>query len=115
MLNLTTALGRNGLQDWVLQRVSAVILAAYSIFLLTFWLLNTSYDPIPWQVLFSFEIVRYSTVLALLAVLVHAWIGIWIVSTDYVKSASLRLIILFSVYGFLLFNLIWCLQILWGF
>ena len=115
MLNLTTALGRNGLQDWLLQRVSAAILAIYAIVLLSFWLMHASYDPVPWQILFSFELVRYATVLALLALLVHAWIGLWVVCTDYIHTASLRLIVLLLIYGFLLFNMIWCMQILWGF
>lgn len=115
MLNLTTAFGRNGLQDWILQRVTAVILATYAILLLTFWFLTPSCDPIPWQILFSLRFMRYFSLLALISVMIHAWIGFWIVSTDYIKRAGLRLATEVFVYCCLLFEFIWAIQILWGY
>lgn len=115
MLNLTTALGRNGLQDWLLQRISAAILGLYSIFLLGFWLLHTRYNPAPWQNLFHVGLMRFATVIALLALMVHAWIGLWMICTDYIHTAAVRIFIFIFIYVFLLFDLIWCLQILWGY
>lgn len=115
MLNLTTALGRNGLQDWILQRITAAILAAYTLLLLTFWFLTPSCDPVPWQIFFSLPLIRYLSLLALISVMIHAWIGFWVVSTDYIKRASVRLTAELIVYCCLLFEFIWAIQILWGY
>lgn len=114
MLNLTTALGRNGFQDWIIQRVSALIIGLYAIFLLLFWLIfGASY--IAWQSLFSIGLMRYVSILVLLLTVVHAWIGLWIVCTDYLKFTALKVSALIFIYCFLLFDLIWGIQILWGY
>ncbi|HSX20730.1 MAG TPA: succinate dehydrogenase, hydrophobic membrane anchor protein [Gammaproteobacteria bacterium] len=113
MLNLTTALGRNGLQDWIIQRVTAAILAVYSIFLFIFWLCTArTYDA--WVVLFNIGVMRFMTVVALTCLIAHAWIGLWIICTDYIKSAGMRIAVLICIYMFLLFDVIWAIQILWG-
>jgi succinate dehydrogenase / fumarate reductase membrane anchor subunit len=114
MLNLTTALGRNGLQDWIIQRVSAIILAGYTIFLLGLWLTCPLDENILWSNVFDNIWVSYATVLSLLVFLAHAWIGMWTVFTDYLKSPLLRLVSLVLVYCILLFYFIWTLQILWS-
>ncbi len=114
MLNLTTALGRNGWQDWMLQRISAILIASYSIFLFIFWLLyGPSYAA--WQTLFSYTFMCYTTVAVCLALIVHAWIGLWIICTDYMKTAAIRMFVFIIIYSILLFDLIWCIQILWGY
>lgn len=114
MLNLTTALGRNGLQDWMLQRITALILAAYTILLLGFWFFYAGSDQLAWINFFNNFSVRYATLVALFALLVHVWIGIWVVVTDYIKIAWLRVLIFLLEYFFLLFYMIWAIQILWG-
>lgn len=114
MLNLTTALGRNGWQDWVIQRISAVLIGTFSIFIFLYWLLyGASYAA--WQTLFSYAFVCYFTVAVFLALIAHAWIGLWIICTDYIKSAALRMSAFVVIYCILLFDLIWCIQILWGY
>lgn len=113
MLNLTTALGRNGLQDWLLQRVTAVILALYSLLLIGFWF-SVGNDIFAWIKFFNGFFIRYATLAALIAFMVHAWIGIWIVATDYIKKSWLRILLFLFVYLILLFYAIWAIQILWG-
>ncbi len=115
MLNLTTALGRNGFQDWILQRISALILAIYSSFILIFWLLHPVHDFTVWQILFACAWMHYATILAILALAIHAWIGVWTILTDYIHNDWLRLILLVCVFCTLLFEVIWCGQILWGY
>lgn len=114
MLNITAALGRNGWQDWIIQRVSAVFLGLYTIFLMSFWLFNGS-DYSAWKALFNVPFVCYFTLAVVFALIAHAWIGLWIVCTDYIKSSGIRLLVLACIYCFLLFDLIWCIQILWGY
>ena len=86
MVTQVLSLTRSGLADFVVQRVSAVILTAYTITLLVFFLgggvtfetLTTFFWSMPMQI--------FST-LALLSTLAHAWIGLWTVGTDYLRPA----------------------------
>jgi len=114
LLKMVTSFGRSGLQDWLIQRISAVILAAYTLFIFAFWLLQPNIDYLTWQQLFTNVYMKCATLLALLALISHAWIGMWIISTDYVKKLWLRLPIQICIYVALLFYLIWGLQILWA-
>jgi len=114
MLRTVTNLGRSGLQDWLIQRISAVILAAYTIIIVTFWLCNLGCDAVAWQGFFSSIYMKIATLLALIALIAHAWIGIWTITTDYLKIVWVRLPIQILVYIVLLLYLIWGLQILWA-
>ncbi len=114
MLNLTTALGRNGFQDWILQRVTAVILASYTIFLLGYWLYMPCGANLSWHALFHNQTMRLITLIALLSLIIHAWIGMWIVITDYIKTPFLRFFIKIFIFMSLIFDLFWGVQILWG-
>ena len=114
MLNMTTAFGRNGLQDWLIQRISAAILGAYTFTLFIFWVFFARESVFAWGDFLSSSIMSYATLLAMLSVLLHAWIGMWIIFTDYIKIAVLRLVAQIFVYCLLLFYFIWTIQVLWG-
>jgi succinate dehydrogenase / fumarate reductase membrane anchor subunit len=105
---------RSGLRDWVIQRISAVILALYTFFILGFLLTHAEVDFISWQVLFSHPWVRIFSVLALLSLIMHAWIGIWIVTTDYIKPFSIRLLCQIAVIIALMGYLVWGIAIVWN-
>lgn len=108
------SIGRSGLQAWLLQRISAVVLLLYFLGLFVFWAYVGDSHPLQWQWLFSYTWIRYATVLVLFSLLAHAWIGFWIISTDYIKHTWLRVPIQTLVYIWLLFSLIDGIQILWG-
>ena len=103
----------SGLQSWLIQRVSAIILGTYTILLLGFWLWQPQANNLAWQHLFNYPLMKYVTMLVLLALLAHAWIGVWTITTDYIKNAWVRLSVDVLVYVVLLFYLIWGMQILW--
>jgi succinate dehydrogenase / fumarate reductase, membrane anchor subunit len=114
MVNTATSLGRSGLQDWLIQRATALILALYTAFLLMYVLAHPGLDYESWRALFLSHTMRYATVLALLALIAHAWIGIWTVITDYVKPLGIRLVLQFGFLLSFLACLMWSLCILWG-
>ena len=104
-----------GLRDWLMQRVTAVVMALYAL-AMAGWLLlhpDLSYDT--WTGLFAGSVVRTFSLLFLLSVYCHAWIGIRDIVMDYIKSASRRLVIYVMVILALLLYAIWSVQILWGF
>ncbi|TLU61343.1 succinate dehydrogenase, hydrophobic membrane anchor protein [Thalassotalea litorea] len=90
MVNNVATLGRSGVHDFILIRASAIILALYSIFMLGFFIVSDDVTYESWTALFACLPMKIFTILAVLAVLIHAWIGIWQVLTDYVKNTALR-------------------------
>ena len=129
MVTAVTNLGRSGLSDWLVQRVSAVILLAYTLCLGGFIVGNPEVGYEEWHALFQTTAMRVFSMLALLALVAHAWIGLWAVSTDYLIERVLYIKLgagiaakanllrgLFQVAcGLVVFTyLIWGIEIFWG-
>jgi len=114
MVETATSLGRSGLQDWLIQRATALILAAYTAFLLGYLIMHPSLQYETWRALFFFQPMRYVSLLAVLSLMAHAWIGIWTVSTDYVKPVTIRFFLQAMILIALLGLLLWGIQIIWS-
>lgn len=114
MVKNAATLGRSGVHDFILLRASALVLASYLIFIVGFLVCTPSVDFAVWKGLFSGVAMKVYTLMALLAVLVHGWIGLWQVLTDYVKSAGLRAAGQYAVILVLLAYLFAGVVILWG-
>lgn len=121
VVTTATSFGRNGVSDWIIQRVSAVILAAYTFFIIGFLLLTPVIDYGVWHNLFSQLWVKIFSFLALISVAAHGWIGLWGVVTDYLtprmagkKALALRLLVLFMYAIITIAYLVWGIDILWG-
>lgn len=104
----------------MLQRVSAVILLAYVLFIVG--AVAGGIDYFAWKALFSATWVKIFSLLAILSLAAHAWIGLWSVLTDYLTERLmgttgnvLRLVfqILCSLTIFV--YVVWTIQILWGY
>ena len=114
MVTSITSFGRSGLYDWMMQRVTAVVLASYSIFMVAYVLLSPDLDYNTWKGLFEGTAMRIFSLLALLSLVAHSWIGMWSISTDYIKPTGIRFVFQ-SVCGLLAFiYVVWGVQILWG-
>lgn len=114
MVRNVTSYSGNGLRDWLVQRVSAVVLGIYFLFLFFMFLTNPGLDYATWQGLYSQIWMKVFTILALLSLFAHSWIGIWTVLTDYIKPASLRVSLEVLVILALLGYLIWGIAIVWS-
>ena len=66
-----------------------------------------------WSDLFRATPMRIATLITLLAVLAHAWIGLWTVGTDYIKPTLVRLAYQTLVLLVLAVLLLWTVQIVW--
>ena len=103
-----TNLTRNGLTDWLVQRLSAVILLAFIISILVFYLSNQpGLDYLTWRGYFSSWPMKIFTLIALLSLLGHMWVGLWTVITDYIKPFVLRVLSYTLLLGFVLVVLVW--------
>ena len=90
MVNNAASLGRSGVHDFILLRASAIVLALYTLFLAGFFIVTPEVTYDVWKSLFSGLCFKTFSILAILAVLIHAWIGIWQVLSDYVKCTRVR-------------------------
>lgn len=114
MVSNVTSLTGNGLKDWLIQRVTAVYLAIYSIVFLVVGFRSSPFNYQTWTALFHTPWFQITTALALFALLVHAWIGLWTVTTDYIKNTAVRLLVQGLVLFVLLSQLIAGLMMIWG-
>jgi succinate dehydrogenase / fumarate reductase membrane anchor subunit len=114
MVNRIVTGAHYGLRDWLAQRVTAVVMAVYSLVVVVYLLMQPYFGYDTWSELFSGNIMRTFTLLFLLGLFYHAWIGARDIVMDYVKPASVRLSIHVLVILALVLYVIWSVQILWG-
>ena len=114
MVNRIVTGAHYGLRDWLAQRVTAAVMAIYALVVVSWLLLQPSFGYDVWLELFSGNVMRSFSLLFLLSLFYHAWIGVRDIVMDYVKPASIRLLIHVLVILALLLYLIWSVQILWG-
>lgn len=114
MVKAIYGVNHQGLRDWLVQHISALIMAIYTIGIVIFLAYHAELDYLTWHALFEHVGVKIATAIVFLLLIFHAWIGVWTVITDYVKCAAIRL----SLYVFVLLALvaffIAALLILWG-
>jgi succinate dehydrogenase / fumarate reductase membrane anchor subunit len=128
MVTSVTNFGRSGLSDWLMQRVTGVILLAYTIFIVVV-LLACSPSYLEWSAMFAQTWVKVFSLAAVLSIAAHAWIGLWCVSTDYLvpyvltvklgpaigaKANVLRWAFQAASAIVLFTYVVWGIQILWG-
>ncbi len=121
MVTNITNYARSGMADWFVQRLSAVVLAAYALFLIGFLLFQGDVHYAQWQALFACTGMRVFTLAALLALLTHAWIGMWTISTDYLNERALgkaafwvRMVFQLACGAAIFAYVVWGVQTLWG-
>ncbi len=92
MIKSATGLTGSGSRDWIVQRISAVILAVYSLVLVAWFLTHNPTFEL-WQGFMLSLPMRLFSLLAVIALVGHIWVGMWTVFTDYIKSSGLRLVL----------------------
>ncbi len=114
MVNRVVVGAHYGLRDWLMQRITAVLMAVYCVSIFAYLLVQPHLDYNVWTGLFSSQTVRTFTLLFLLSLFYHAWVGIRDIVMDYVKPAGIRFVIHVLVILALLLYAIWSVEILWG-
>jgi succinate dehydrogenase / fumarate reductase membrane anchor subunit len=114
MVNRIVTGAHYGLRDWLAQRVTAVVMAIYVLAVAGWALWQPAFGYDVWTELFSGNLMRTFSLLFLLGLFYHAWVGVRDIVMDYVKPAGVRLLIHVSVILALILYAIWSVQILWG-
>ncbi|WP_338562211.1 succinate dehydrogenase membrane anchor subunit [Erwinia sp. E_sp_B04_7] len=114
MVSNASALGRNGVHDWLLLRASAIVMTLYVLYILGFVLMSGTLTYDIWRGFFASNFTKVFTLLTLFSILIHGWVGMWQVLTDYIKSVALRLMLQLVVVVALLVYAIYGTVVVWG-
>jgi succinate dehydrogenase / fumarate reductase membrane anchor subunit len=102
-----------GVGNFLLQRLTAVILVVFVAILGVRLLLAGSLDYVGWASIFVPMWMKVLTLVAISALLYHAWIGVKDIWMDYVKPVWVRLMLQTLTALWLLACAVWSVQILW--
>jgi succinate dehydrogenase / fumarate reductase membrane anchor subunit len=103
-----------GLRDWLAQRVTAVLMALFTVILLAQVIFSSGpigYDK--WAGIFSSQWMKTLTFTVIVAMLYHVWVGVRDIWMDYVKQVSVRLSLQVFSIVWLVACAGWAIQVLW--
>jgi len=101
-----------GTRDWLAQRITAVIIALYSVSALAVLLGKPLTYPVL-KALFAQGWVRVATLIFMVSLAWHAWVGVRDILMDYIKPDGLRLTLQVVTILLLAAYLGWTVQVLW--
>ena len=102
-----------GMRDWLSQRVTAVLMAVYTVVLLVQVLMPGRLDYYRWSAIFSAQWMKVLTFVIVVAFAWHAWVGVRDIWMDYVKPVALRLALQVLTIVWLVGCAGWAVQVLW--
>jgi succinate dehydrogenase / fumarate reductase, membrane anchor subunit len=102
-----------GLRDWLAQRITALIMAVYSVVLVFVFFSKEPVTYAAWRDLFSQGWMRVATLLFAFSLAWHAWVGVRDIIMDYIKADGLRLALEVLVLLLIAVYFGWTIQILW--
>lgn len=80
-----------GVFDWLAQRVTAIVMAIYTIVLLVTFLASKSFGYEAWAGMFAQQWFKLISFVTFIALLYHAWVGMRNIWMDYIKPVAVRL------------------------
>jgi succinate dehydrogenase / fumarate reductase membrane anchor subunit len=114
MVKSVLGVNHQGLTEWLFQRITALVMAIYTIGLLSFMIGHSPLEYSQWHDLFANTWIKIATLILVLSLLYHAWIGMWTILTDYVKLFVLNLILQIIILLSLIACFFYSLLIVWG-
>ena len=103
-----------GLRDWLLQRLTAVVMLAYTVAAAIAIVSAAPSTYAAWRAMFAGTFFRVFTLLFFISLLYHAWVGMRDILMDYVRPTGARLALQTAVGISLLMYLIWIVSVLWS-
>lgn len=102
-----------GLGSWLAQRISALVMALYTLLLLFVVMQDSPLTYEAWKALFSRGWMRIATLIFAVSLVWHAWVGARDILMDYIKHDGLRLALQVLTVLLLAAYLGWAIEILW--
>ena len=113
MVNRIVVGAHYGTRDWLAQRITALIMAMYSVILLVVLLRGSPLTFGVWKDLFASGWMRVATLLFAASLAWHAWVGVRDILMDYIKPDGLRLALQVLTLLLLASYVGWTVQVLW--
>ena len=113
MVNRIVTGAHYGMRDWLAQRITGAIMAAYSVILAVVFFVGAPLTYGVWRDLFAQGWMRVATLLFAFSLAWHAWVGMRDILMDYVKPTAVRLSLEVGVLLVLALYLGWTVQVLW--
>lgn len=101
-----------GMRDWLAQRLTAVVMVAYSLLLAVVLLRGEPMTYAVWRELFAEGWMRVTTLIFVVSLVWHAWVGTRDILMDYIKPDGLRFTLQVVTLLVLAGYLGWAVQIL---
>jgi succinate dehydrogenase / fumarate reductase membrane anchor subunit len=102
-----------GFRDWLSQRVTAALMALYTLVLLAQLLLPGPLGYARWSGIFAAQWMKVFTFVVIVALLWHVWVGMRDVWMDYVKPVGIKLVLQVFTIAWLVGCAGWAVQVLW--
>ena len=102
-----------GLKDWLVQRITAVVMALYTVLILGAFFTGNNFSYEGWAGLFAQQWFKIATFITFLALFYHAWIGMRDILMDYVKPVGIKLTLQVGTLLWLIGCAGYAAQILW--
>jgi succinate dehydrogenase / fumarate reductase membrane anchor subunit len=102
-----------GLRDWLAQRVTAVLMALFTVVVIVQILLPGEMGYDKWAAIFSAQWMKVLTFTVIISLLIHAWVGVRDIWMDYVKPVAVRLVLQVFTLVWLVGCAGWAIQVLW--
>ena len=103
-----------GVQDWLAQRVTATLMALFTVALLVQVLLPGPLGYDRWAGIFSQQWMKVLTFVVIVSLAYHAWVGMRDIWMDYVKPVIARLLLQSATIVWLIGCAGYAAQILWS-
>ena len=103
-----------GMRDWLAQRLTAILMAVFTIVLLGSFLTGQNFTYEGWAGLFARQWFKLFTMVTFFGMFYHVWVGVRDIWMDYVKPVGIRLTLQIATVLWLLACAAWTVQILWS-
>jgi succinate dehydrogenase / fumarate reductase membrane anchor subunit len=102
-----------GMRDWLSQRVTATLMALFTIAVIVQVLLPGEMGYDKWAGMFSRQWMKVLTFVVIVSLLIHVWVGMRDIWMDYVKPVAVRLVLQVATIVWLVGCAGWAVQVLW--
>jgi len=102
-----------GLRDWLSQRVTAALMALFTLVLLAQVLFGPKMGYDRWAQIFASQWMKVLTFVVIVALAWHVWVGVRDIWMDYVKPVAVRLVLQVFTIAWLVGCAGWAVQVLW--
>jgi succinate dehydrogenase / fumarate reductase, membrane anchor subunit len=102
-----------GLRDWLSQRITAALMALFTAVLVLQLLFGGPLGYERWAGIFATQWMKVLTFVTIIALALHAWVGMRDIWMDYIKPVGIRLLLQVVTIVWLVGCAGWAVQVLW--